>query len=60
MSAPKQHTHIIPNEGFSMDRNLAMEAVRVTEAAALAASRLVGRGDEEAAGRCDAQGAQFA
>lgn len=34
---------------FSMDRNLALEAVRVTEAAALAASRLVGRGDEKAA-----------
>lgn len=34
---------------FSMDRNLALEAVRVTEAAALAASRTVGRGDEDAA-----------
>lgn len=33
----------------SMDRNLALEAVRVTEAAALAASRTVGRGDEDAA-----------
>ena len=33
----------------SMDRNLALEAVRVTEAAALAASRLMGRGDEKAA-----------
>lgn len=32
-----------------MDRNIALEAVRVTEAAALAASRLVGRGDEKAA-----------
>lgn len=32
-----------------MDRNLALEAVRVTEAAALAASRMVGRGDEKAA-----------
>ena len=32
-----------------MDRNLALEAVRVTEAAALAASRLMGRGDEKAA-----------
>ena len=29
-----------------MDRYLALEAVRVTEAAALAASRLMGRGDE--------------
>lgn len=34
---------------FSMDRNLALEAVRVTEAAALATSRLVGMGDEKAA-----------
>ncbi len=32
-----------------MDRNLALEAVRITEAAALAASRLMGRGDEKAA-----------
>lgn len=32
-----------------MDRNLALEVVRVTEAAALAASRLIGRGDEKAA-----------
>ena len=32
-----------------MDRNLALEAVRVTEAAALAASKLMGRGDEMAA-----------
>src|ERR1700704_3869834 len=32
-----------------MDRNLALEAVRVTEAAALTASRLMGRGDEKAA-----------
>ena len=32
-----------------MDRNLALEAVRVTEAAALSATRLMGRGDEKAA-----------
>ncbi|MCB1592376.1 MAG: fructose-bisphosphatase class II, partial [Alphaproteobacteria bacterium] len=32
-----------------MDRNLALEVVRVTEAAALAASKLVGRGDKVAA-----------
>ena len=36
-------------ESFSVDRNLALDAVRVTEAAALAASRLMGRGDEKAA-----------
>ncbi|WP_370692585.1 class II fructose-bisphosphatase [Reyranella sp.] len=33
----------------NMDRNLALEAVRVTEAAALAASKLMGRGDEKMA-----------
>jgi fructose-1,6-bisphosphatase II / sedoheptulose-1,7-bisphosphatase len=32
-----------------MDRNLALEVVRVTEAAALAASKLMGRGDEKMA-----------
>src|SRR5260370_23048372 len=36
-------------ETSKMDRNLALEAVRVTEAAALSASRLMGRGDEKAA-----------
>jgi fructose-1,6-bisphosphatase II / sedoheptulose-1,7-bisphosphatase len=36
-------------ETTTMDRNLALEAVRVTEAAALSASRLMGRGDEKAA-----------
>jgi fructose-1,6-bisphosphatase II / sedoheptulose-1,7-bisphosphatase len=46
----KSYKHIAPeDERFAMDRNLALEAVRVTEAAALAASRLVGRGDEKAA-----------
>ncbi|MCF8496237.1 MAG: class II fructose-bisphosphatase [Alphaproteobacteria bacterium] len=32
-----------------IDRNLALEVVRVTEAAALAASKLIGRGDEKEA-----------
>ena len=32
-----------------MDRNLALEVVRVTEAAALSSARLMGRGDEKAA-----------
>src|SRR5207253_9395220 len=36
-------------EEAKMDRNLALEAVRVTEAAALAASKLMGRGDEKKA-----------
>jgi fructose-1,6-bisphosphatase II / sedoheptulose-1,7-bisphosphatase len=34
---------------LTMDRNLALEAVRVTEAAALAASRMMGRGNEKEA-----------
>jgi fructose-1,6-bisphosphatase class II len=34
-----------------MDRNLALEVVRVTEAAALASARLMGRGDDAAAAR---------
>jgi fructose-1,6-bisphosphatase II / sedoheptulose-1,7-bisphosphatase len=32
-----------------LDRALVLEMVRVTEAAAIAASRLIGRGDEKAA-----------
>ena len=36
-------------ESIPMDRNLALEVVRVTEAAALAASRQMGRADEKAA-----------
>jgi fructose-1,6-bisphosphatase II / sedoheptulose-1,7-bisphosphatase len=34
---------------MTMDRNLALEVVRVTEAAALSAAMLMGRGDEKAA-----------
>src|SRR5579864_9065853 len=37
------------SERAKPDRNLALELVRVTEAAALASARLVGRGDKEAA-----------
>jgi len=37
------------SSGQPPDRNLALELVRVTEAAALAAARLIGRGDKEAA-----------
>jgi fructose-1,6-bisphosphatase II / sedoheptulose-1,7-bisphosphatase len=36
-------------EPGTLDRNLALEVVRVTEAAALSCSRLMGRGDERAA-----------
>src|ERR1700721_1452748 len=39
----------VSDETVRMDRNLALEAVRVTEVAALSASRLMGRGDEKAA-----------
>ncbi|HEY5143035.1 MAG TPA: class II fructose-bisphosphatase [Solirubrobacteraceae bacterium] len=38
------------------DRNLALELVRVTEAAALSAARLVGRGDKEAADQAAVDG----
>ena len=38
-----------PDPSVRPDRNLALELVRVTEAAALAAARLIGRGDKEAA-----------
>lgn len=37
------------NENRSLDRNLALELVRVTESAALAASRWMGRGDKNGA-----------
>ena len=37
------------NESGILDRNLALEVVRVTEAAALSASKWMGRGDEKAA-----------
>lgn len=37
------------NPKFTHDRNLALELVRVTEAAALGASRWIGRGDEKSA-----------
>ena len=37
------------SESLKIDRNLALEAVRVTEAAALRASLLIGRGDEKLA-----------
>ena len=39
----------LSHEDARVDRNLALELVRVTEAAALAAARMVGRGDKEGA-----------
>jgi len=43
------------NAKTNIDRNLAMEAVRVTEAAAIAAVRLMGGGDEKAADQAAVQ-----
>ncbi len=44
-----ERKNTMPEAENFMDRNLAMELARVTEAAALAASKLVGRGDKVAA-----------
>src|SRR5580700_9292704 len=41
--------HVYPKRESAMDRNLALEVVRVTEAAALSAARLMGRGESAAA-----------
>lgn len=49
MSAQEQTKPPVYVENYTMDRNLAMEAVRITEAAALAASKWTGRGNEKAA-----------
>ena len=48
MTAPAYNTEATDKK-WIMDRNFALEAVRVTEAAALACSLWVGRGDEKAA-----------
>ncbi len=47
-------------EELTPDRNLAIDLVRVTEAAALAASRLMGRGDEKAADQAAVDAMRFA
>jgi len=49
VNALNEDKNDFPQFGSKMDRNLALEVVRVTEAAALAASLQVGRGDEKAA-----------
>lgn len=49
MTQPQKATDMKQDQSFVMDRNLALEAVRVTEAAALAASKLVGCGDKDGA-----------
>ncbi len=46
-------------DGSRPDRNLALELVRVTEAAALAAARLVGMGDKEAADQAAVDAMRF-
>lgn len=43
------HTKEKEEEGVTLDRNFALEAVRVTEAAALASATWMGRGNEKAA-----------
>src|SRR3954468_8476442 len=45
-----------PRDDMPPDRNLALELVRVTEAAALQAARLVGMGDKEAADQAPVDG----
>jgi fructose-1,6-bisphosphatase II / sedoheptulose-1,7-bisphosphatase len=45
---------------LTLDRNLALVVVRVTEAAALSASRLMGRGDEKAADQAAVDAMRFA
>jgi fructose-1,6-bisphosphatase II len=49
-------TTVNGNRDEKPDRNLALELVRVTEAAALAAARLIGRGDKEAADQAAVDG----
>src|SRR5271154_2040698 len=46
---PKKKTVPKPQKSFWADKNFALEAVRVTEAAALASARWMGRGDEKKA-----------
>src|SRR3984885_11451069 len=48
MSPPVGQTNSAPNLIPSLDSNLALDLVRITEAAALAAARWVGRGDKNA------------
>lgn len=49
MTQPQTKADEMQDADNFMDRNLALEVARVTEAAALAASKLVGRGDKMAA-----------
>jgi len=49
MTATAKKNTTLKQEGFWSDRNFALEAVRVTEAAALSSARMMGRGDETGA-----------
>jgi fructose-1,6-bisphosphatase II len=51
---------LTPQDHTRPDRNLALELVRVTESAALAAAPLVGRGDKEAADQAAVDGMRYA
>ena len=55
MSSPSPAARQLPDRQLP-DRNLALELVRVTEAAALATAPLVGRGDKEAADQAAVDG----
>jgi fructose-1,6-bisphosphatase II len=58
----ERHTSVIAHDlrdTSAPDRNLALELVRVTEAAALAAARWVGRGDKEAADQAAVDAMRF-
>src|SRR5437667_12821226 len=48
-SKPRSGCRVHFVEGSPPDRNLALELVRVTEAAAMGAARWIGRGDKESA-----------
>jgi fructose-1,6-bisphosphatase II len=50
---------LAPAEPHAPDRNLALELVRVTEAAAMAAARWIGRGDKESADQAAVDAMRF-
>ena len=54
------HGHGDAQRGVPMDRNLGLEIVRVTEAAALSAGRWMGKGDKEAADQAAVDAMRFA
>jgi fructose-1,6-bisphosphatase II len=56
MTSITSHPHRRTADEMPPDRNLALELVRVTEAAALQAGRWVGRGDKEAADQAAVDG----